>query len=83
VTGRWSDWRVHGRAGYFFEWSPAAGAVLLDADRHVATAGVGVEWIGRTTSLQLDLFGQWHHLQANARVAGDFGVFGVTLGVDL
>jgi long-chain fatty acid transport protein len=83
VTARWARWRVHGRAGYFFEWSPAAGAVLLDADRHVLTGGAGVEWIARTTALQLDLFGQWHHLQSNTRVAGDVGVFGVTVGVDL
>jgi long-chain fatty acid transport protein len=83
ATARWSRWRVHGRAGYFFEWSPARGLVLLDGDRHVVTAGVGVEWLGRMTALQLDLFGQWHHLQANAHVTGDAGVFGVTLGVDL
>jgi len=83
ATARWARWRVHGRAGYFFEWSPAASSVLLDADRHVLTAGAGVEWVGATTALQLDLFGQWHHLQSNARVAGDLGVFGVAFGVDL
>jgi long-chain fatty acid transport protein len=83
ATARWTHWRLHGRAGYFFEWSPARGPVLLDADRHVLTAGVGVEWLGRATSLQLDGFGQWHHLQPNGRVAGDVGVLGLTLGVDL
>jgi len=83
ATGRWGDWQLHGRAGYFFEWSGAHGPVLLDADRHVLTAGAGVDWIGTVTTVQLDAFGQWHHLQTNARVAGDFGVVGVTLGVDL
>jgi long-chain fatty acid transport protein len=83
ATMRWTHWRVHGRAGYFFEWSPAAGAVLLDADRHVLTAGAGIDWVGHATALQLDLFGQWHHLQTNPRVDGDFGVCGATFGVDL
>jgi hypothetical protein len=39
--------------------------------------------MNRVTTLQLDAFGQWHHLQSNAQVAGDFGVVGVSLGVDL
>jgi hypothetical protein len=83
ATVRWAHWRLHGRAGYFYEWSPSRDPVLLDADRHVLTGGVGVEWLNSVTTLQLDAFGQWHHLQSNARVAGDFGVVGVSLGVDL
>src|SRR5262249_48608127 len=54
--------RLHGRGGYFFEWSGATGPVLLDGDRHVLTGGAGVEWLGSMLSAQLDLFGQWHHL---------------------
>jgi len=78
--------RLRGRLGYFFEWSPAPQGptrVLLDANRHVLTFGGGVEWTGRLTTLQLDAFGQWHHLDGNPLAAGDFGVFGFTIGVDL
>jgi long-chain fatty acid transport protein len=82
-TARWSHWTLRGRAGYFFEWSPAGGAVLLDADRHVVTAGLGIEWSGSVTALQLDLFGQWHHLQSSTRTSGDIGVCGASFGVDL
>jgi long-chain fatty acid transport protein len=83
ATARWVHWRLIGRVGYFFEWSPAIGPVLVDADRHVLTGGAGVEWQGVSSSLQLDAFGQWHHLQTNAHAAGDFGVVGVTIGVGL
>ncbi len=78
--------RLAGRLGYYFEWSPApqgGGRVLLDANRHVITAGLGGEWHGRLTTLVLDTFGQWHHLDGNPNAAGDFGVFGFTFGVDL
>ena len=74
------------RLGYFFEWSPAPDGpmrALLDADRHVVTAGGGLTWMGRTFSFQLDLFGQWHHLAESSRLGGDLGVFGATVGVDL
>jgi long-chain fatty acid transport protein len=77
--------RLAGRAGYFFEWSPApdgAGRVLIDVDRHVLTFGGGVEWRNKYTALQLDAFGQWHHLSGED-AGGDFGVFGFTVGVDL
>jgi long-subunit fatty acid transport protein len=83
ATTRRKQFRLSGRLGYYFEASGANGPVLLDADQHVLTFGGGVEWINRYTALQLDAFGQWHHLQPNARVSGDFPVFGVTLGVDL
>ncbi|HEY7957260.1 MAG TPA: hypothetical protein VII38_18265 [Polyangia bacterium] len=74
------------RLGYFFEWSPAPQGptrALLDADRHVVTAGGGLTWMGRAFSFQLDVFGQWHHLADSPRVGGDLGVFGATVGVDL
>ncbi len=83
ATRRWSRIALTGRAGYFFEWSGARGPVLLDADRHVLTWGAGVTWSARVTTLQLDAFVQWHHLQPNAHVRGDFASFGLTLGVDL
>lgn len=83
VTRRWSRLSVAGRAGYFFEPTGARGPVLLDADQHVVTFGAGLTWSGRLTTLQLDAFVQWHHLQANPRVSGDFSALGVSLGVDL
>jgi hypothetical protein len=80
--------RLVGRAGYFFEWSPApvaisAQATLLDADRHVVTAGAGLEWRHRYGALQLDFFGQLHQLAGSPRVDGRFYVLGATVGVDL
>lgn len=83
ATRRWTHWSLSGRAGYFFEPTGARGPVLLDADRHVLTFGAGVTWTGRLTTLQLDGFVQWHHLQPTARVSGDFASFGFSLGVDL
>jgi long-chain fatty acid transport protein len=81
----WRSFRVCARAGYFFEWSPSPGSqtVLLDADRHVVTAGGGVEWRGRLTAVQLDLFGQLHVLAGGPHADGEFGVFGASVGVDL
>lgn len=75
--------RLIGRAGYFYEWSPSNDAVLVDGGRHVLTFGGGIEWINRLTAVQLDAFGQWHHVQATPRISGDLAVFGVTVGVDL
>jgi hypothetical protein len=75
-----------GRLGYFFEWSPApdgADRVLLDADRHVLTAGGGVRFSSPIFSFRVDGFAQWHHLTGSSRVGGDLGVFGGTVGVDL
>jgi long-chain fatty acid transport protein len=83
ATRRWSQLALSGRAGYYFEPTGARGAVLLDADRHVLTFGAGLTWTGRLTTVQLDGFVQWHHLQPNARVSGDFAAFGFSLGVDL
>jgi long-chain fatty acid transport protein len=83
ATRRWSRIALSGRAGYFFEPTGARGPVLLDADRHVLTFGAGLTWSGRLTTLQLDGFVQWHHLQSNARVSGDFAAFGFSIGVDL
>lgn len=77
--------RLVGRAGYFFEWSPAPrnAATLLDADRHVFTAGAGAEWTHRYGTLQLDVFGQFHELADAPRVSGSFYVLGLALGMDL
>jgi long-chain fatty acid transport protein len=83
ATKRWSQFALQGRAGYFFEPTGARGPVLLDADQHVLTGGAGLTWHGRLTTLQLDGFVQWHHLQSTARVSGDFASFGFSLGVDL
>jgi long-chain fatty acid transport protein len=74
------------RLGYFFEWSPAPDGptrVLLDADRHALTGGLGLAYPGRVFSFQLDAFAQWHHLSGSARATGDLAVFGAALGVDL
>jgi long-subunit fatty acid transport protein len=84
ANGEWGKWRLRGRLGYFFEWSPAPEdqAILVDASRHVITMGVGLEW-GRAWSFSLDLFGQAHILQATDHASGAFGVFGAMLGLDL
>lgn len=77
--------RIDGRVGYFYEWSPAPTGpdrVLLDADRHAITLGLGLElqkWVG----LKLDLFGQFHQTAGSPRVGGLFGFFGFAVGVDL
>jgi long-chain fatty acid transport protein len=83
ATQRWNHIALQERAGYFYEPTGARGPVLLDADRHVLTFGAGLTWIGRLTTLQLDAFVQWHHLQPNAHVSGDFASLGFSLGVDL
>jgi long-chain fatty acid transport protein len=78
---------LRARLGYFFEWSPAplitAASVLLDADRHVFTVGGGAELHHRYGTLQLDLFGQLHHLAGQTRADGDFYFMGLTVGEDL
>jgi long-chain fatty acid transport protein len=81
----WQRLRLVARGGYFFEWSPSPrnAPALLDADRHVITAGGGLEWHGRLISVGLDVFGQFHQLQGNPRATGYFGVFGASLGIDL
>lgn len=87
ASGVWGRVRLAARLGYFFEWSPAPRGgperVLLDADRHVLTAGVGLAYRGRLFGAQLDMYGQWHHLDGDPRAGGDFGVYGVTAGIDL
>lgn len=78
------------RAGYFFEWSPAplqgaadeATRALLDAHRHVVSAGVGYQAPWRVP-LRLDLYFQWHQLQGSARLQGGFALGGAALGVAL
>lgn len=77
------------RLGYFYEWSPApdpppdnAAANLLDSDRHVVTAGVGVRLRGRVP-LSLSAFGQGHFMPPGGRLAGGFGTTGLMLGLDL
>ena len=84
ATRRWAQVALSGRAGYFFESSGARGRACCSTP--IATCspvGAGLTWRGRLTTLQLDGFVQWHHLQSNARVSGDFAAFGFTLGVDL
>jgi hypothetical protein len=83
ATQRWSRVALSGRAGYFYEPTGARGPVLLDADRHVLTFGAGLTWTSRLTTLQFDAFVQWHHLQPNEHVSGDFASFGFSIGVDL
>jgi long-chain fatty acid transport protein len=83
ASKRWTRMTLQGRTGYYFEPTGARGPALLDADRHVLTFGAGFSWTSRWTSLQIDGFVQWHHLQSNARVSGDFASFGATVGVDL
>lgn len=79
------------RLGYFFEWSPSPNPApppddlagnLLDSDRHVVTAGVGVRLLGRVP-LSISAFGQGHLLAPGARLGGGFGLMGVALGLDL
>ena len=85
LTALTKSLRIDGRLGYFFEWSPApegAGRVLLDANRHAITMGLGLSlqrWVG----LHLDLFGQFHQLQGSPRAGGRFGFFGFAMGIDL
>jgi long-chain fatty acid transport protein len=84
ASKHWARLSLHGRAGYFYEWSPAPRdqAILVDADRHALTAGVGFEWRGAFSG-QLDAFGQLHVLSSSPRADGIVGAFGVTVGVDL
>ena len=88
----WGRWVV--RAGYLFEWSPAPDppapapteisrpSNLYDADRHVLTAGVGLQLQGRLP-LSFDVFAQGHMLGAHSRLSGGFGLVGLMLGVEL
>ena len=84
ASGAWGKLRLKGRLGYWFEWSPAPHdqVILVDADRHVVTAGAGLEW-GSAWSFSLDVFGQLHVLADCPSAGGLFGVFGATLGIDL
>jgi long-chain fatty acid transport protein len=80
----WGKWRLKGRLGYWFEWSPAPRdqTILVDADRHVITMGAAVEW-GWAWSFSLELFGQAHVLAGSPHAGGEIGVFGAMLGLDL
>ncbi|MDW8281391.1 MAG: hypothetical protein RMK29_06740 [Myxococcales bacterium] len=73
------------RLGYFFEWSPTprdeVGRALLDADRHVVCAGLGHQL--PRLPLHLEGFLQWHQLAAGWRLAGNFLLGGLSVGVDL
>lgn len=84
ANGAWGKWRLSGRLGYFFEMSPAPSdqAILVDADRHVVTGGIGWGW-GAAWSFSLEMFGQLHVLADTPHAGGLFGVFGATLGLDL
>jgi len=85
ATGHYGRVTLQGRLGYFFEWSPAPddpSRVLIDADRHALTAGLGLAVATRLLSFRIDAYAQWHHL-VGSRASGDLAVFGGTLGVDL
>jgi long-chain fatty acid transport protein len=84
ALGRWGRLGLAGRAGYFYEPTPAPSnaMVLIDADRHALTLGGALEWHGPMFSLALDLFGQLHLLDGE-HAGGQIGVFGATLGIDL
>ena len=82
--GRLGRVRLYGRAGYAFEWSPAGvSTVLIDADRHLISGGLGLAWQHRYGTLQLDGFAQWHQLADSSRASGGFVLCGLTLGEDL
>ncbi len=72
------------RGGYFFEESPSPSnqTILVDANRHVFTAGFAIEHSGKN-SFSLDVFGQAHFLANSPSADGQFGVFGATFGVNL
>lgn len=82
------------RGGYLFEWSPAPyppapaptaesrPSNLLDADRHVLTAGAALALTGRVP-LHIGLFAQGHFLAHHQRLGGQVGVGGLSLGLDL
>lgn len=77
------------RLGYFFEWSPAPNPPpedlarnLLDSDRHVITAGIGLRLLGRLP-LSISAFGQGHILAPGARLGGGVGMTGLAVGLDL
>ena len=69
------------RAGYLLEPTPAKSAApsLVDATRHVFTAGAGFGVRG----LRFDLFAQLHALQGSARAQGTIFALGGTVGADL
>jgi len=82
------------RGGYFFEWSPAPDppapaptpqslpSNLVDANRHAITFGLAMRLTGRVP-LHLDLFAQGHFLANNSQLAGNLGIGGLALGLDL
>lgn len=88
----WAEFSARG--GYFFEWSPAPDppapaptpdsrpSNLLDADRHVLTAGLGMRLTGRVP-LHVALFGQGHFLAHHSQLSGNIGLGGLTVGLDL
>lgn len=78
--------RVVVRLGYFYEWSPAptdaTGRALLDADRHVVSAGLSYRLPGRL-SLTAEAYLQWHQLAGSERLRGGFALSGLGLGMKL
>jgi hypothetical protein len=89
---RWGRFVVRG--GYLFEWSPAPyppappptpesrPSNLLDASRHVLTAGAALALTGRLP-LHVGLFAQGHFLAHHEQLGGQLGIVGLTLGLDL
>jgi long-chain fatty acid transport protein len=77
------------RGGYGFEWSPAPtpppetyAKNLLDASRHVLSAGAGLVLRGGVP-LSFGIYVQAQLLAHSERLGGTFGVGGATIGVDL
>jgi long-chain fatty acid transport protein len=87
------------RGGYAYVASPApeatSGQALLDSDRHLLAAGLGLSWPGTALPLHVDLWAQAHLLagrdsaiavpegDGSLRAGGHILVGGATIGVDL
>lgn len=75
------------RAGYAFVMSPvpdaSPGRTLLDADRHLASAGIELSLDDPRAPLRLGGFYQLQLAQPSARAGGWLGAAGVSLGADL
>lgn len=79
-------WHLAGRAGYFFEPTPAPAdkaSVLVDADRHGIGAGGGVSWRGAAGGFAIDGYLQWQQLAGDSRLGGGLLGGGIAAAVDL
>ncbi len=92
ALGGWGQLALRG--AYQFEWSPAPDppapaptedsrpSNLHDADRHILSAGLGLQIKGRVP-LTFDVFGQGHILGPHSTLGGGLGVVGVVMGYQL